>query len=322
MDFRPRLSRRDLDEVLGQVRGDPRSPLYQLDPWHLAGALTDALSAWSARVDLARASEELGRVHRLEVAALLRGAARRRAAVEAFGDLFPYEKLSVDPLNTWTARVVEELEILRLDHMDLPGAGRLARLLRTEPRRWPGAVDLAEAALLAEDGAAGRLVLGETLLAAGEPARAAEVFGTLVCGATGEDSAPRWRVFAGLACAHEGRGADRLALGACEAAAAEADCGTGALVAGLFLALATADSGRAHRAARALDERVGDGAGLGDVIARLRTRVEVGRGGLPWCAPGALTPWLDGLARRDRGPSAPGSPHPSSPASEVARALG
>ena len=45
MDFRPRLSRRDLDEVLGQVRGDPRSPLYQLDPWHLAGALTDALAA-------------------------------------------------------------------------------------------------------------------------------------------------------------------------------------------------------------------------------------------------------------------------------------
>ena len=138
--------RGDLDELLAELCADPRAPLFEIGPPHLARALSGAFASWEARAELRRAEVELRHVHRLELAVLLRSASQLRAGGESCGALFPYEPPSAPTPRAFAARAVEVLEGLRLDGLELSGAGLLAQLLRSDPVRWPGAVELARAA--------------------------------------------------------------------------------------------------------------------------------------------------------------------------------
>lgn len=318
----PDWTRRDLREVIDSVEADPRAPLFRLSPARVAQALDGAFTTWRENVLHVRAEGELLRVHRLEVAALLREAARMRNAGEPLGSLYPYATpgpeprldarakpwFSGEPLEDWTCRAVEEIEGLRLDDMRVRGAPLLRRCLRTDPRRWPSAVDLARAALSAEDGLAGRLALGRALLSAGDADGAAELFLDLARrerARTPSDvraRAERWQVLEGLACCHEQRGSDRLALGACAAAATDPACGVGPLVSQFFLAVTLGDLQRARRAADRLELAAqlrdgGEDPAFHTALERLRTRVQLCRGGLPWDPPLSTAGLVSDLAR-------------------------
>jgi len=194
------------------------------------------------------AERELERVHRAELAALLRqatalGAARRTTVVP-----FPLRRPSA---RLWRRRVRSTLHALDLAGWKPEGFALLEELVESPVRRWPSVVRLARAARHAEDTELARVCLGYSLLAERDADQAGRLFATLLKHDT--TLRHRWRILEGLALAHAALGRRVLALGAIEAAADEPSCGVSTLVNGLHLALMAGDVVRARRAAARLD---------------------------------------------------------------------
>lgn len=228
------------------------------------------------------------RALRAELARFLRRAAERRAATSPFALLAGLEP-------------------------EPPGAADAELVARARWIATSTPEELARAALRLEAGARGELALGRSLLAQGDPGRALEVLGTLLSGEP--EAALRWRALEGVALAHEQRGNDRLALGASEAATRVDGCGLGPRLLALFLALACGDADRVRRHARDLDR---DAASLDPAaepfrgaLVRLRLRVEVFRGGLPFAPPTATAELLGALASASGDDGRPAEAGPS-----------
>lgn len=249
-------------------RGHRRS--VELPP----GVETHALG----RVWLDAAGRELERVHRRELARLLRQAAALSAARLEAVVPFPLRRPSI---RLWRRRVRTTLVGLEDAGLE-PGGARLLAALAEEPsRRWPGVVLLSRAARRVEDGELARVCLGYALLCEGEPGRAQRIFAGLL-----ENEATlrhRWRILEGLALAHEALGRPLLALGAIEAAADEPLCGISTLVNGLHLALLAGDVERAERAAARLDLLADPySPEFSAAVRLLRNRVDARARGAPW----------------------------------------
>ncbi|MCC7013070.1 MAG: hypothetical protein IT454_10950 [Planctomycetes bacterium] len=113
----------------------------------------DGLVVGVAQPRLARAQRELARLHAQELAELFRRAARMRISDR------------VEALGAWRIALSEALDACVADGMC--AGTRLRELLTVccvrEPREWPGAVELAEAALALDPNCASRVLLARAL---------------------------------------------------------------------------------------------------------------------------------------------------------------
>ena len=199
---------------------------------------------------LARAEDELARVHAREVARLLSQAALLVGAAGGDGSLASPDE-PPPSLAAWRREVRRVLRLGEVDGLGAPGSERLAALVRLPLEAWSSAATLARAATLAWDGEGTRLCLGRALLREGRAAQAARVFAALL--RRESRLSQRWRALEGLGAAHAALGRHRLAMGAMDAAADDPACGVEPLVSGLYLAWRARDLVRARRAAARLD---------------------------------------------------------------------
>jgi len=310
------LRRRELRALFELLHADPRSPLGLVAPHEVLVALDGALDDWLAKSSWQRSWDELTELYRRELALVLREAALLRSSDSSHFALYPYTQPdaghlgaegAIAPMGSpalacedeallastpaagaqasdWLRSCLSLLQSLELDGIELPDCELLVLCICRPQKDWPRATELAEAALLAEDCADGRLLLGELALTEGHGERARAVFQALLEREGGDGL--RWRALEGLAAAHELSGCDTMALSACEAALRVPGCGPGAAVAQVFLACSTGDEPRARRAAHRLDACVRESdARFAPALDRLALRVELLRGGLPWRAP-------------------------------------
>jgi hypothetical protein len=154
---------------------DPRALVRRIDFDVLGGPDIDALELAAER--------ELVRVHRAELAQLLRTAAGLRAC----GSPRPSE------LAAWRGCLREQLDCIAIDGWRVADSVRrvLAKCAGIDLALWPSADDIARAALALHDVEAGRVLLGESLLGesllAGSPLasdrvrEAAAVFADALC---------------------------------------------------------------------------------------------------------------------------------------------
>ncbi len=255
---------------------------------------------------ISAAGEELASLHRNDLVGLLLEASALRAQVAPFALLSGTPAALPSPPD-WTGRALDTID--RLAKTRVAKRSRATRrsgprpvdpeilllLIGVDLHRWPASSWLARAALAAQDSNGARLCLGRALLAEGDTEDAHRVFVDLL--RRGVTDELRWQVFEGIAFGHEQRGNDRLALVACEAAGDAPGCGIGPLVGCLFLSLVLGEAGRARRAAARLDLLVNpDSPAFARELAKLRLRVELFRGGLPWSAPPSTAALLDELA--------------------------
>lgn len=205
----------------------------------------------TARVRVRRASCELRRVHRMELARALRRAAEIRlahagAAHRLFGARSALRRAG------WLALVRDVIHLADLDGFRDPALVGLARWSERDPADWPEPTELATESLLLHDCEEGRVVLARAQLAGG---RALAAVGTLAELRRRTAGGARWRVLAAFAGACHAGGAERLALEALDTATALAPCGSGPRCASLALALLAADAPRARAAADGLRSR-------------------------------------------------------------------
>lgn len=162
-----------LDEVISDAAAhgirrpsiDPRALVRRIDFDVLGGPAVDALELAAER--------ELVRVHRAELAQLLRTAAGMRAC----GSARPSE------LAAWRECLREQLDCIALDGWQV--ASRVRRVLAlcagSDLALWPSAAEIARAALVLHDVEAGRVLLGDSLLAVDRAREAAAVFADALC---------------------------------------------------------------------------------------------------------------------------------------------
>ncbi|MDF1799577.1 MAG: hypothetical protein P1V81_10405 [Planctomycetota bacterium] len=232
-----------------------------------------------------RTELELERVHRRELARLLRQAARSLAGLGAGA----YACLLPPLLATWRRRVRRQLDVLARDGWYFEGQELLAGLLAGR-RPDPELLMAVSLDLWASPG--GLLALGQVLLGGGRPAEAQAVYAEAMRFGADEGIGGEfpWRVREGLAASWEALGKDRLALGCLRAAVDFEGVGAGPLAGGLFLAF-----------------EVGDTSGAAELRGRIDARFQPGSRRLLACAdslahrrrllrPGAWAPAL-GVAR-------------------------
>jgi hypothetical protein len=155
---------REPEPQLASALADERASRWVIEPELLARTLH--VDAWCSAEALNAAERELVRLHRTELAFLLREAASLRMRSTASRSIPDEDAL---PLDAWRACFREALRSAALDCLRVSPA--LYRLLldcrAANPERWPAAVDLARAALALHDVEAGRARLAEALLVAG-----------------------------------------------------------------------------------------------------------------------------------------------------------
>ena len=170
--------RASLVRVLHEVLGDPRARRFALHPARAAGVRFEPRPPRSARAPderLAAAERELVSVHRIELALLLREAARLRvggAGGAAGGDAGGRDVAAGgEPERACRRGLEEALDCARRDGLSFPvrWTALASRCVLEAPTAWPPASVLAGAALEAEPCEAGRAVLSLALEAEGDP---------------------------------------------------------------------------------------------------------------------------------------------------------
>jgi hypothetical protein len=221
--------------------------------------LTDALrrarrsGAWRRPrgTEWRSAERELARVHRQEVARLLRAAAELRLGR---GDRDPrlVAEAGHEVVLPWRWRKDAAFAVLGTlaDGVEPIVVADLFPWLLRAPSEWPSALELASASLLGEDCQEGRLLLSRVHQVEGNLRDAAVVLSRALRRGVSSDN--RWRVFSNLAALHEDCGGDRLALEALRVATRDERCSVAPRVSALFLALAMGDRCGASRAAATL----------------------------------------------------------------------
>jgi len=274
---------------LRQLRLRPAVP----DPARRVGDLItlDRESSW----------HELERVHRCEVARLLRLAAELSAG-ELADAAWPELDRERD-VDGWKSEAALECLLALADGVESAAIDELATLVLSEPETWPGSKDLLEGSLITEDCEAGRLALARLHLAHETPRRALAVLSAAL--RRGVSDQNRWRLYTGLGRAHELCGGERLALEAFDLASHATELHPTPYVDGFFLALAVGDSGLAEGLARRLEEREFPSEALRTVRAALRARLRRRAVRLPWSPSDRATHRLfRQLCRRESGAAA------------------
>ncbi len=143
----------NLDRLASGARVPAEGAVASIEEWRALRTATGAVLGW---VSQRAARAELERVHRIELAYLLREASRRRMAAGSPPDGAP--PAPGDALEHLRARLREELESWDLDGLALsPDVLRVARGCRLgEPTGWPRAEELAWASLQVDGCAEGR----------------------------------------------------------------------------------------------------------------------------------------------------------------------
>lgn len=144
-----------LDRLASGARLPAGEAVASIEEWRALRTATGAVLGW---VSQRAARAELERVHRIELAYLLREASRRRTAAGSPPDGAPPAPGEGDALEHLRARLREELESWDLDGLALnPDVLWIARGCRLgEPTGWPRAEELAWASLQVEGCAEGR----------------------------------------------------------------------------------------------------------------------------------------------------------------------
>lgn len=229
------------------------------------------------------AEVELVRVHRLEQAALLRGAVELAGATRF--TLWPFSAPHARPagLAAWRKACDEELYFARLDGAPVPE--ELCRLRVSDPADWGVLANLARRALALENSHRNRLLLARAYVLDGELERARDLLRALL-----ERSASprrRARLYTTLGCVYEGLGEAEEALRAHERALA-LGAGATSAVACLLWGLACGDRPRALFAVEHLERGSGrgrrTGIGLRRAIRGARLRHQLVRGVPPVAA--------------------------------------
>ena len=161
--------------LVNQVLREERAYRYAIDPRVLARRIRiESASLALEGSGMHAAERELLRVHRSELARLLRTASVLRAATAAAGASHARQF----SLEEWSACLREQLDCIALDDAQLSNdlTHLLARCLGSDIEGWPTAVELARAALALHDIEAGRVAFGRALLAAGHAHAAARLF--------------------------------------------------------------------------------------------------------------------------------------------------
>lgn len=222
---------------------------------------------------LLRAAErELARLHLRELAALLRCAARRRAALERGAGVHPCHPRPAGALGSWRRACREALALARADGVVVaPRAGaHLERCLAHPVRDWPSAASLARSSLRLADCEHGRLQWARALIAGGRARRGlAQLEREL---ARPVSRGLLWWALEGRAWAREDLGQAEAALTDYEAAARAPHAAPEVCASALALALARGERRRARAAAELLRDRL-----RGDETARRRARVALRR---------------------------------------------
>jgi len=223
-------------------------PTRRPSPRGFADPAAQRLKPFGSSLWLTAGERELERVHRGELAALLRQATALSAARLVSIAPFPLRRPSI---RLWRRRVRATLSALVTAGWSPPGLALLDRLVQSPLQEWPSVARLARVARRVEDSELARVCLGYSLLAEHDAAGAERLFAGLL--KNEPTLRHRWRILEGLALAHAVLGRPLLALGAIEAAADEPFCGISTLVNGLHLALIAGDAERSQRAAARLD---------------------------------------------------------------------
>ena len=221
---------------------------------------------------------ELERVHRCEVARLVRRAAELQGG-EAADSAWPEFGRLPNPKG-WRSAAALECALALVDGIESAAIEELVALVLSSPGTWPDARALLAMSLTTEDCEAGRLALARQHLASETPRRALAVLSaTLRRGVSNQNL---WRLYTGLGRAHELCGGERLALEAFEIASRATDLHPTPYVDGFFLALVVGEAELAEGLARRLEEREFPSRQLQTVRAALRVRLQRRAVSLPW----------------------------------------
>lgn len=263
-------------------------PEFKLNPIPASGklALPGAAGARALVPVEVRAREhaaaELERLYRLELGQALNEWARLRLACSAAAARYEFPAPPREPL----LRARTHLLLARLARDGFEGAEveALARCHRRPLAELGEASELAREALLACDRAQARIVLARCLLAEGRSQPALEVlYGALAHARLGARAAAHAGTWTSLADAHESRGCDLLALGASREAQRRSPRTPWPALHTLLLATVCAQRPPALEALARLDgDRRWSEQSWQASLARLRARVGLLHGGLPW----------------------------------------
>lgn len=196
----------DLRNLVALVLAQRRDAVWIVDPGVLAHTLR--VDAWLPEVELAEAERELLRLHRVELAFLLREAAELRRELDHCSHR--ESRPCAMPLAAWRVSFREALRCAMLDGTRV-SPELFALLLRCRARRielWPSAVELARAALALHDVAPAHARLGSALLAERRAPEACVAFAVACARAPSGDD--RQRALAELAVARDLMSAEAL----------------------------------------------------------------------------------------------------------------
>jgi hypothetical protein len=158
-----------LRDLLRDVLRDEHDRPKAIDPRALARRIQIESGDRACDGATRAAERELLRVHRSEIAYLLRRAADLRRGAGESGAL---------SLDAWRACMREQLDCIALDRLHASGEllGLLESCARGAIAGWPSASELARASLALHDVEAGRVAVAEALLDAGAVHEAASSF--------------------------------------------------------------------------------------------------------------------------------------------------
>lgn len=189
----------DLRTLVASVLANRREAAWIVDASLLARRLR--VDGWLPEIELAEAERELLRLHRVELAFLLREAAALRCEPDG---------QTAMPLAAWRVSFREALRCAMLDGARV-SPELFALLLRCRARSielWPSAVELAHAALALHDVVPGHARLGSALLAERRAPEAYVAFAVAYTRAPSIDE--RERALVGLTVARAGLLAEAL----------------------------------------------------------------------------------------------------------------
>lgn len=184
-----------VEEILREIASDPRSSLLRVPRPRVARELFATPARASATsAGLSAAERELLRVHRAEVASLLKEACKRRLAGEARSRDFLSRRLGTDR----EVEIIEQAELvararalrsadLSLAHDpldDLDPLGLLERAITDRAGQAPSITQLALASLRLEPEDSTRICLGLDLVFSSQPSTGLEVLARVLDGCT------------------------------------------------------------------------------------------------------------------------------------------